>query len=143
MRTLTVNEIGCVAGGALEVAEPYMLWLKAAPKIDYCGSGPFNVPDSPGGFNFSDACKSHDILYSFMREAGSHGKMISDAVFLHKMIDWCKQNAPGDLMCKATAYSCFAAVAVGGGGWPSILARKIRKTMVRKKTRQKASKRRE
>jgi hypothetical protein len=115
MRMLTVNETGCVAGGAIEVAEPCMEWVKGVPKIDYCGSGPLNVPDSPGGYSFSDACKTHDMLYSFLREAGQYGKSVADSVFLGKMLDWCKQNAPGDAMCKSYAYAYFAGVVVGGG----------------------------
>ena len=83
-------------------------------KRDYCGSGfTSGVPDEPMGYDFSDACKLHDMLYSVL--TGPHGKAISDAMFLSAMLDWCDKNAPGDQSCRNMAYAYAAGVALFGG----------------------------
>lgn len=83
-------------------------------KRDYCGSGfTSGVPDDPLGYDFSDACKLHDMLYSVL--TGPHGKAISDAMFLRMMLDWCEQNAPGDQSCRNMAYAYAAGGALFGG----------------------------
>ena len=65
------------------------------------------------GYDFSDACKLHDMLYSVLN--GPHGKAISDAMFLNAMLDWCDKHAPGDQSCRNMAYAYAAGVALFGG----------------------------
>lgn len=96
-----------LSGDALETVD-------VTAKRDYCGSGfTSGVPDEPLGYDFSDACKLHDMLYSVL--TGRHGKAISDAMFLNMMLDWCDKNAPGDPSCRNMAYAYAAGVALFGG----------------------------
>ena len=94
MRELQFNEMSLVACGATTYCGPAGSWLSNF------------IPDSPFGFNFSEACQYHDIRYT---EAYLPRNQV-DSLFLQDMLDVAGNNIIG----MALAYAYYAAAYLFG-----------------------------
>lgn len=92
MRMLENKECFAVAGGV-------------------CGSGVLErfIPNRPFGFDFTEACARHDLLYT---EPRGMRRETADSIFLNEMLAVVGDSVLG----KITAYAYYGAVRVGGAG---------------------------
>ncbi len=74
-----------------------------------CGSGwtDWIVPDEPGGYDFTDACKAHDECYA---DCEGPSRETCDLLFLTAMHRICDQRYNGSTTCYDLAYDYYEAV---------------------------------